>query len=78
MTVKIAPIPSQTFFTLTVQTKSLETVQINVYDVTGRKIQQLRGNALDSYHFGDTFTQGTYLVEVLQGSSRVTKEILKQ
>jgi hypothetical protein len=65
-------------FTLTVQSQSNETIEINVYDVTGRKIQRLRGSVLDSYHFGDTFAAGTYMVEVVQGAERVTTTVIKQ
>jgi len=78
MTINVRPVPTETFFTLTVKSSSQQTVEINVYDVTGRKIQQLRGSALDSYHFGDMYVPGAYFVEVLQGSQRVTQKILKQ
>jgi hypothetical protein len=77
--VNIRPIPTQTDFTLTVtQAPTQQGIQINVYDINGRRIQQLSGSILDSYHFGNSYAQGTYLVEVLQGSNRVTKEVLKQ
>ena len=78
LAIKVYPIPSQTNFTLKVQSKTNENVEINIYDVTGRKIQQLRGAAFDTYRFGDMYAVGAYLVEVLQGSNRVTQKILKQ
>ncbi len=78
LAISVRPVPSQTNFTLTVKSSSQETVEINIYDVTGRKIQQLRGSAFDTYRFGDMYAAGAYLVEVLQGSNRATKEILKQ
>jgi myo-inositol-hexaphosphate 3-phosphohydrolase len=78
LTINVRPVPTQTNFTLTVKTGTEEPVLINVYDVTGRKIQQLRGGVLDSYQFGDNYAQGAYLVEVLQGSQRVTQKVLKQ
>jgi len=78
LTINVRPVPTQTNFTLTVKTGTEEPVLINIYDVTGRKIQQLRGGVLDSYQFGDNYAQGAYLVEVLQGSQRVTQKVLKQ
>ena len=78
LTVKVKPVPSENFFTLTVQSESSEVIGINVYDVTGRKIQQMRGSVLDSYRFGDIYAAGTYMVEVIQGSERVTTKVIKQ
>jgi hypothetical protein len=78
LAITVYPIPSETNFTLKVQSKTNENVEINIYDVTGRKIQQLRGAAIETYHFGDMYAAGAYLVEVLQGSNRVTQKILKQ
>jgi hypothetical protein len=79
LAVKIRPIPTETYFTLNVSTPVNQTpVEINVYDVTGRKIQQLRGSAFDTYRFGDNYTVGAYLIEVVQDGQRVTQKVLKQ
>jgi hypothetical protein len=78
LAITVYPIPSETNFTLKVQSTTNENVEINIYDVTGRKIQQLRGAAIETYRFGDMYAAGAYLVEVLQGSNRVTQKILKQ
>jgi hypothetical protein len=78
LAINVRPVPTTTNFTLTVKSSSQQDVLINVYDVTGRKIQQLRGGVLDSYQFGDNYAQGAYFVEVLQGSQRVTQKVLKQ
>ena len=48
---------------------------INIYDITGKKIQELRGSSLETYRFGDMYTAGTYLVEVIQGTNRVTQKL---
>ncbi|HMG67077.1 MAG TPA: T9SS type A sorting domain-containing protein, partial [Chitinophagaceae bacterium] len=80
LAINIRPIPSQTFFTLSVKSSlsQQQAVQINIYDVNGKKVQQLKGSAMDSYHFGDTYVAGAYMVEVIQGTDRVTQMILKQ
>ncbi|MES1181336.1 MAG: Ig-like domain-containing protein, partial [Flavobacterium sp.] len=76
--IKVTPIPSDRFFTLTVQSSAKEVVDITVYDVSGKRLQQMRGSALQSYHFGDTYIAGTYFIEVRQGLQRVTAKLVKQ
>jgi hypothetical protein len=78
MGIKVWPLPSESFFNLAIQSPSKESVVINIYDITGRQLQQLRGSPLETYRFGDTYVAGTYLIEVIQGTNRVTQKILKQ
>jgi len=78
MGIRVWPLPTESFFNLTIQSASRESVLINVYDITGRQIQQLRGSSLETYRFGDMYVAGTYLIEVIQGTNRVTQKILKQ
>ena len=78
MGIKVWPLPTESFFNLTIQSASRESVVINIYDITGRQIQQLRGSSLETYRFGDMYVAGTYLIEVIQGTNRVTQKILKQ
>jgi hypothetical protein len=76
--IKVWPLPTEAFFNMSIQSGSKETVMINIYDITGKRIQQLRGSPLETYRFGDVYVAGTYLVEVIQGTNRVTQKILKQ
>ena len=78
MGIKVWPLPTESFFNLAIQSASRESVVINIYDITGRQIQQLRGSSLETYRFGDMYVAGTYLIEVIQGTNRVTQKILKQ
>jgi hypothetical protein len=78
MGIKVWPLPTESFFNMSIQSASKETVMINIYDITGKKVQQLRGSPLETYRFGDTYVAGTYLIEVIQGTNRVTQKILKQ
>jgi hypothetical protein len=73
MGIRVWPLPTESFFNLRVQSASVESVVINLYDITGRQIQQLRGSPLETYRFGDMYVAGTYLVEVIQGTNRVTQ-----
>jgi len=78
MGIKVWPLPTESLFNLSIQSSSKETVLINIYDITGKLVGQLRGSPLETYRFGDTYVAGTYLVEVIQGTNRVTQKILKQ
>ncbi|MFI5187778.1 MAG: HYR domain-containing protein, partial [Chitinophagales bacterium] len=78
LSMHIVPVPSEDFFTLKLHSLSQEPVEINIYDMTGRKIQQLGGPVLESYRFGHAYATGFYFVEVLQGSRRATQKIIKQ
>jgi hypothetical protein len=79
LTINVWPIPTQTYFSLQVQSApTTDDITINVYDVNGKKLQQLKGSVYDTYQFGSTYVAGTYMVEVIQGTSRVTQIILKQ
>jgi len=79
LSINVWPIPTETYFSLQVQSApTTNDITINVYDVNGKKLQQLKGSVYDTYRFGDTYVAGTYMVEVIQGTSRVTQIILKQ
>jgi hypothetical protein len=78
MGIKVWPLPSESFFNMAVKSSSKEAILINVYDITGKRIQQLRGSPLETYRFGDTYVAGGYVVEVIQGKDRITQKILKQ
>jgi type IX secretion system substrate protein len=78
LSVQIAPVPSESVFTLTVTSLSKEQVEVNIYDVVGKRIEQLKGSANENYGFGQRYAAGTYIVEVLQGSHRITQVIVKQ
>jgi hypothetical protein len=76
--IRIWPLPTESFFNMSIQSASKESVVINVYDIMGRQIQQLRGSPLETYRFGDMYVAGAYLIEVIQGTNRVAQKILKQ
>jgi hypothetical protein len=53
-------------------------VTIKVFDITGRQVQQLQGVPGQAIKFGDKIVNGTYFVEVRQGSEKVVIKIIKQ
>jgi len=78
LSVNINPVPTKNFFTLRLFSSSHARVQIEVYDVAGRRIEYLEGAATQTYHFGAGYAAGSYFVEIVQGTNRVTRLVAKQ
>jgi hypothetical protein len=74
--VRVLGNPSTTYFTVQVQSNTYEPVELRVFDMTGREVRKYRGAVGESFRVGQSLTQGTYLMQVLQGkNSSVTKLI---
>jgi uncharacterized protein YjdB len=72
------PNPSSHFFDLRINsTNKKEEVYIKIMDITGRQLQQFKGQADKLYRFGDGLAAGTYIVEVRQGIQRTTAKVIK-
>jgi Fe-S cluster assembly iron-binding protein IscA len=76
--VKAYPNPFQHQFTLIINTKLNEAVQIQIYDAAGRKIQMLSAKANEAIQFGEKLKAGIYIAEVIQGTKRETIKLIKQ
>jgi hypothetical protein len=61
-----------------VEGNSKEDVVVTVYNVSGVKIHQVKGNANRYYKFGEAWIAGTYFVEVRQGNELKTVKLIKQ
>jgi len=77
LNVKVFPNPSETYFTLLIESGSVENVEIAVYAVNGKMIQKLKGNVYDVYRFGDNYSKGSYIVKVKQGLKQATVKLVK-
>jgi hypothetical protein len=76
--VKALPNPSPSYFTLIMQSGKSETIDIRVYDVTGRVIEARRKlPASGAIKLGNNYRPGTYFAEVIQGSQRTTLKLVK-
>ena len=76
--VKALPNPSPSYFTLIIQSGRSETIDIRVYDVTGRVIETRRKlPALGPIKLGNNYRPGTYFAEVIHGSQRTTLKLVK-
>ncbi|MDP3352523.1 MAG: T9SS type A sorting domain-containing protein [Flavobacteriaceae bacterium] len=72
------PNPSTAYFTLKLQGATQDQVQVNVFDVNGRQVYTKIGNYNDNYQFGERFQAGIYLVNVQQGTNKVSLKVIKQ
>ncbi len=72
------PNPTTSFFNLRVKSGSKETVDIRVFDMVGKLVQQQRGAAEQVFRLGDHLVSGMYIVEVRQGGKKATTKVVKQ
>ena len=76
-TAKVLPNPSPTTFSLIIQSKSNEDVEVFVTDIYGRKVYQAKGSVTQQYVFGSDFTSGIYIVKIIQGNKSQTFKVVK-
>jgi hypothetical protein len=64
------PNPTNDHFVLQVQTSGKELIHINVMDILGRKVKEMKVGPYQTVMFGSEFIHGVYFVEIKQGSNR--------
>jgi hypothetical protein len=77
LVVKLSPNPSNTYFSLQVQSTSDGNVEIVVYSINGKLVQKLSGSVFESFRFGDSYLPGVYIVKVRQGIKEVIVKVVK-
>jgi hypothetical protein len=77
MTATVTPVPTESFFTLRIKSSSQENVVMKIYDIVGRQIEQFHGSPDQAYRFGYGYMQGTYVVEVHQGTKVRIMQVVK-
>ena len=79
LTMIALPNPSRNYFTLKIQSNSKELFQLRVLDVSGRIVETRNGMVANTtFHIGNNFQAGIYLVEVTQGKQRQILKLIKQ
>jgi 5-methylthioadenosine/S-adenosylhomocysteine deaminase len=79
LTITALPNPSRNYFTLRIQSNSKELLQVKVMDVSGRIVETKHGMVANmTFHIGNNFRAGVYLVEVTQGNERQILKLIKQ
>ena len=77
-TAQVAPNPSATDFSLVLSGGSGEVFEIRILDISGREIQRIKSADNRTVKFGAGLIQGSYLVEVRQGTERIVLKAIKQ
>ena len=73
----VSPNPTETEFTLTLSGNSNKQVELRVIDMYGRSVYHTTGSGNQSYKFGERFTSGVYIVEILQGKIVKNLKVIK-
>jgi hypothetical protein len=77
LTAQVTPNPTETYFTLHVQSSSKATVIVKVFDITGRQVELLRGPSDSPFQFGQRLTGGIYIVQIHQGDLVKIIQVMK-
>jgi hypothetical protein len=74
------PNPFTSSFAIDVRTSNTETVNLSVYDMTGRllEVKEVKAQDASNYQFGDRYPSGVYNVIVTQGNETRTVRVVKQ
>jgi hypothetical protein len=72
------PNPTENYFNVKVKSPNKETVEIRMYDMLGKVVQQDRGAPEKTYRFGDHVVGGIYFIEVRQGGQTAIIKVMKQ
>ncbi|HYO23016.1 MAG TPA: T9SS type A sorting domain-containing protein, partial [Flavisolibacter sp.] len=76
---KVLPNPSTGYFTLLLQSRSNEVVQLRVSDAGGRLIENKRGLLANGrFEVGHTYRPGVYHAELVQGNQHILLKLVKQ
>ena len=79
LTMIALPNPSRNYFTLKIQSNSKEVFQLRVLDVSGRIVETRNGMVANTtFHIGNNFQAGIYLIEVTQGKQQQILKLIKQ
>jgi hypothetical protein len=75
--VNVFPNPSETYFTMVLESNSTENVEVSVYSINGKLIDKLQGSVFETYRFGNSYSAGTYVVKVKQGLKQSILKLVK-
>jgi hypothetical protein len=77
MTMNVYPNPSTSNFNIKVSGGDLQKTTIRVLDMMGRVVKVYSVNEYDKFTFGNELKAGNYIIEVIKGSNKTTKRIIK-
>jgi hypothetical protein len=77
LTANLLPNPTTLQFALVLRSKTNDRVQIRVVDVAGKEVYLTTGSANQTYYFGQNFSTGIYIVQIIQNKNVQTLKAIK-
>lgn len=78
LNLKAMPNPSSGAFTVLIESNAKEKIYLNVMDMNGRVVERLeRMPSHTTFRFGENYTPGMYIVEMIQGKNRKQVKLVK-
>jgi Secretion system C-terminal sorting domain len=78
LTCNITPNPTSQNFNLQLRSSSTKKIDVNIFDMSGRKIARLNPSKNQTTLFGENLRPGVYMVSVIQGEQRQVIKVIKQ
>ena len=75
--VKAFPNPTISSFHIKVTSGSPEMIRVNVYDMNGKRVKELKMSPNESKELGAEFINGMYLMEFIQGNEHRSIQLIK-
>ena len=76
--VRLSPNPTVGQFKLKVVSDNKDLIHVNVYSISGKRIESVLASVNKEVYFGNNYVRGAYLIEVIQGEKRTTITGIKQ
>ncbi len=77
--VNVYPNPTENYFSLKIESSNgMDKVELKVFNQSGNVVYQTRGNAYNTFRFGEGFVSGVYYVEAIVGDQRKMIKLIKQ
>lgn len=78
LNVVVTPNPSNSYFRLTINSISQERAAIRVFDMMGRIMEERQAISGETIQFGAAYLNGTYTIEIVQGTEKKMMKVVKR
>ena len=77
MDAQVSPNPTTSEFALNIVTAGKEQIKVIVMDMRGRMLKEFKAMPYQTVRFGNELMPGSYVVEIIQGTQKISKRVLK-